>query len=221
MATLIANYFHCQLMTPETRASLIMRLGDPADELAWSEFLEIYEPLLHRLAIRWGLQEADASEVAQETLIAVSKSIERFEPRNPGSFRSWLAKIARNKWVDLLNRKSKHAHATGDSNVQSWLGQQAEEETHESIWDWSEKQEIFAWAANHVQTQVSETTWQAFYKTAILQQQVKTVAKDLNMREGMVYVARSRVMSRLRKTVQTWCVGQSKDELQATREVES
>ena len=47
---------------PETRESLIVRLGDHTDEVAWAEFLEIYEPLLGQLASRWGLQQADADE---------------------------------------------------------------------------------------------------------------------------------------------------------------
>ncbi len=46
------------MLNPETRASLILRLGDPEDHVAWAEFMQIYEPLLLRLATRWGLQHA-------------------------------------------------------------------------------------------------------------------------------------------------------------------
>ena len=65
-------------LDPETRASLILRLGNPADDLAWMEFLQIYEPMLLRLASRWGLQENDAVEVVQETLVAVAGSVSDF-----------------------------------------------------------------------------------------------------------------------------------------------
>lgn len=52
--------------TPSTRASLLVRLRDPRDERAWAEFLDIYTPLVHRLARQGGLQEADAADLAQE-----------------------------------------------------------------------------------------------------------------------------------------------------------
>ena len=60
------------MVSPDTRASLILRLGDPADDAAWAEFVQIYQPMLFQLASRWGLQDADAREVVQETLLAVA-----------------------------------------------------------------------------------------------------------------------------------------------------
>ena len=57
--------------TPETRPSLLLRLRNPQDEQAWREFLELYEPLIERLARRRGLQHADARELVQEVLVAV------------------------------------------------------------------------------------------------------------------------------------------------------
>lgn len=157
-----------------------------------------------RLAKKWGLQEADAVEIVQETLLAISKSVGSFQHQESGSFRRWLATIARNKWVDHLKRHDKFSRGTGDSNVQRWLDQQAIDEGPESIWDWNKKREIFAWAAKTVKTQVSEQTWMAFYRTAIRDESIQLVAADLNIHEGQVYVARSRVMSRLKKIVDRW-----------------
>lgn len=192
-------------MTPETRASLIFRLGDPADNQAWAEFLQIYEPMLLRLASRWGLQEADAREVVQETLLAVAAAIGDFSPaEHRGAFRGWLSAITRNKLADHLTRRSKQPHGSGDSSVQRWLNEQASPNAHDSIWDWQQKQQVFAWAADHVRGQVSESTWLAFRRTAIDGESVDDVAADLGMRVGMVYVARSRVMARLRKAASQW-----------------
>ena len=53
---------------PDTRASLIVRLKDRADEEAWCEFVEVYRPLIYRLACRKGLQHADAEDLAQQVL---------------------------------------------------------------------------------------------------------------------------------------------------------
>ncbi|TWT66566.1 RNA polymerase sigma factor [Allorhodopirellula solitaria] len=192
---------------PETRASLILRLGDPADDSAWSEFLQIYEPLLLRLATRWGLQQADALEVVQETLLAVAKAIPSFDrDQHAGAFRGWLAAITRNKLADHLSRARRRESASGDSDVRRWLDQVAGNTSDASVWDWNQKQQIYAWAAAKVQQQVSPSTWQAFHRTAVQGEPVAEVATDLQMREGMVYVARSRVMARLRKSVAQWQV---------------
>ncbi|NNE01077.1 MAG: sigma-70 family RNA polymerase sigma factor [Pirellulaceae bacterium] len=193
------------MLNPETRPSLILRLSYPGDDLAWAEFLQIYEPMLIRLASRWGLQEADAREVVQETLLGVAKSIDQFDStRGHGAFRGWLATITRNKLADHLSKRSRQEKGSGDSNVHRWLDQHASETASESVWDWNEKRQIFAWAADKVREQVNDDTWQAFYRTSVDGERASVVAKELNMREGMIYVARSRVMARIRKAVEVW-----------------
>ncbi len=200
------------MTNPETRASLILRLSDPADNLAWAEFLQVYQPMLIRLASRWGLQEADAREVVQETLLSVAKAIRQFESDGrKQSFRRWLSTITRNKLADHLARRSRQERGSGDSDVRRWLEQQSCETSSASVWDWNEKRQIFAWAAQKVRSQVQPETWEAFHRTTVLGESVKEVAGALQMREGMIYVARSRVMSRLRKAVQTWTVSPERE----------
>ena len=46
---------------PDTRPSLLVRLCDPKDDRAWTEFTAIYSPLIYRLACRKGFQDADAA----------------------------------------------------------------------------------------------------------------------------------------------------------------
>lgn len=190
---------------PKTSASLILRLGDPADDLAWTEFLQIYEPMLFRLASRWGLEPNDAAEVVQETLLAVAKAIPAYESKDhAGAFRGWLAAITRNKLADHLSARCRQPRGSGDTDVHRWLDQQACETSAASVWDWQQKRQIFAWAANRVKCQVNENTWEAFHRTSVMCEPVADVAESLGMRVGMVHVARSRVMSRLRKAVQSW-----------------
>ena len=65
--------------TPTTRASLLLRLCDSKDHEAWVEFVTLYEPVIYRLLRRHGLQDADARDVMQELLLAVSRSIDRWD----------------------------------------------------------------------------------------------------------------------------------------------
>src|SRR5271166_6248150 len=103
---------------PPTRPSLLVRLRDLGDDLAWSEFVEIYTPLIRELARRNGLQDADAADLAQEVFGAVARRIERFDPDpSRGSFRGWLSRIARNLILDSLAARRRRPQGTGDSNV--------------------------------------------------------------------------------------------------------
>ncbi|MEO8269198.1 MAG: sigma factor, partial [Aureliella sp.] len=64
---------------PQTRISLILRLAQADDVLAWHEFAELYTPVLFQLAKRKGLQNADAEDVTQDILCAVARAAQRFE----------------------------------------------------------------------------------------------------------------------------------------------
>ena len=74
--------------TLPTRPSLLIRMRDRRDSEAWSQFVEVYGPLLQRFLRSHGLQEADSADVTQEILQSVMTAIEKLEyDRNIGRFR--------------------------------------------------------------------------------------------------------------------------------------
>ena len=189
---------------PETRPSLLIRLRDSRNQQAWTEFLEIYEPLMIRLIRRRGLQAADVGEVVQDVFMAVASSIDRWEC-NParGSFRGWLATITRNLVVNFLIRQSRHPRGSGDTNFRRLLEEQAAPDGDVSaLFDLERKRQMFRWAAERVRDEFKTTTWQAFWMTAVDNQQVGEVARKLGMTAGSVYVSRSRVMKRMRDEIE-------------------
>jgi hypothetical protein len=64
---------------PTTRNSLLLRLCQPADEQAWQEFVEIYEPLVYRLARRRGFQHANQAESLAKQLADASDEKQKAE----------------------------------------------------------------------------------------------------------------------------------------------
>src|SRR5690242_19549275 len=98
---------------PTTRPSLLIRLRDPGDERAWFEFVEIYGPLVRRLARSRGFQHADGEDLVQEVFRVVTVAIDRgvYDPGR-GSFRGWLFRIARNLAVNALVQRSRHPRGT-------------------------------------------------------------------------------------------------------------
>lgn len=191
---------------PETRNSLILRLTDHGDADAWEQFVAVYEPLVYRLARAKGFQDADAREVVQEVLLAVSRAIHRWQPNAElGRFRDWLFRIARNLIVNFMTRRRHQSIAGGDRQITDLLDKEIDPSSDESaVFDLEYRREVFRWAAERVRQQVQEPTWQAFWWTSVELRSISDVASELNLSVGAVHIARSRVRNRLRAQVRNW-----------------
>ncbi len=199
---------------PKTRASLILRLRDRSDLSAWQEFAEIYQPLVFRLARSKGFQHSDAMDIAQEVLLRVAGAVERWEPDpNRGTFRGWLYRIARNLMIDFLERGKKHPLVAGSTGMIRLIEQQAAASAESQAFDTEFRRQVFAWAANRVRPHFQDSTWEAFWRTAVEEQSAADVAVALGIKIGTVYVARTRVMQRLRSEVQRVLKDEKLDEV--------
>ena len=191
--------------SPDTRASLILRLPDAADARAWDDFVQIYAPLVYRLARRHGLQPADADDLVQDVLSAVARSVEAWLARTDrGQFRAWLLRIAKNLAINKLVRHRHKPIGAGSSDMAHLLSQHPANGDAASQFDLEYRRELFRWAAERVREQVTEPTWQAFWLTTIEDKPIADVASRLKQSIGSVYIARSRVMARLRELVRCY-----------------
>jgi RNA polymerase sigma-70 factor (ECF subfamily) len=191
-------------MEPTTRRSLVLRLRDPRDQAAWAEFVEIYEPLVYRLARHKGLQDADAQDLCQEVFRAVAAAIQRWDPDPAkGKFRAWLFRIARNLLVNFLVSQRRQTRGSGNTSVQELLEAHPASDTQaEAEFRAEFQRRAFRWAAEQVKNEFSDSTWQAFWRTGVENRPVATVAEELGLSPGAVYIARSRVLARLRDRVE-------------------
>ena len=186
-----------------TRPSLLVRIRDPGDREAWGQFVELYAPLIYGLARRSGMQDADAADLTQEVLRAVAGAAGRFgyDPRR-GTFRSWLYTVARNEIRDHHARLARHPAGRGDSEHRRLLeGLPAPSEDEEARWRGEYERRLLRWAAERVRDQFEPTTWDAFHLTAFEGRPPREVAGALGMSVGAVYIARSRVLARLRALI--------------------
>src|SRR5205085_9573696 len=131
-------------MEPTTRRSLVLRLRNLDDQAAWAEFVDLYEPLVYRLARRKGLQDSDAHDLCQDVFRAVASAIERWDPDPAkGKFRSWLFRIARNLVVNFLSRQGRLVRGSGRTSVQELLEAQPAAEAEFAA---EFRQRAFRWA---------------------------------------------------------------------------
>src|SRR4051812_6255523 len=105
--------------TPETQPSLLVRIRDAQDRDAWRLFVDLYGPVIYRYGRKRGMQDADAADLTQTVLQAVSGAIHRLEydPAR-GNFRGWLFAIVRNHLNKLWDRQRRAPQASGDSAAQ-------------------------------------------------------------------------------------------------------
>lgn len=182
-----------------TRVSLLLRLRDAQDSDAWSQFTEIYGPLVFNFGRRAGMQEADAADLVQDVMGQVARSIAKFEyDPQIGKFRSWLYKIAKRAAGRVWKKRQKQPQASGDTAIAQTLDQLEDESVNgEKFWEKEYHSQLLAWAAEQIRDQFQPHTWQAFWRTAVEGQTPQAVADQLAVKVGSIYVAKNRVMKRL------------------------
>ena len=186
--------------SPETRDSLLIRISDPTDREAWEEFACVYRPVLYRLARIQSLQDADAQDLTQRVLIAVSEKIGDWQ-RQPGTlFRHWLFRVAKNAAINHLTRLPKD-RGSGDSRLQQLPLQSREGNAFEQSYELEYQRQVYRVAADRVRARADATTWLAFSLTMIDGLSIEEAALQLEIGQGNVYASRSRIVRRLRNEV--------------------
>ena len=190
--------------SPATRASLLVRLRDGSDADAWREFVRLYAPVIYGFARKRGLQDADAADLMQDVLRSVSGAMGRldYDPVR-GTFRGWLFTVTRNKVFNFLDSRNRRVQGSGDSRTQQRLEQHAEADGKLSAdWEADYQRAMAAQAMETVKGEFQPATWQAFILTAVEGRAPAEVAARVGLSVGAVYVAKSRVIARLRQEIE-------------------
>ncbi len=200
-----------------TRPSLLARLKDWSQQTAWREFDHDYAPLLRNVASKAGLTDAEADEVAQETLIAVAKKIGEFKHAgNRGSFRAWLYQQARWRIADQFRARARanpHREACPlNPSLSPGGGEGAEHEAggapapdvdpaFERLWETEWEEHVRQSGLARVKRQVSARQFQLFALHVLQGLTVRGAAKAAGTTMAAVYMAKSRVGRLVRREI--------------------
>ena len=180
---------------PQTRLSLVVRLRDPADSAAWHTFVDVYAPAVFAFARRGGLQAADAADLTQDVCRNVANAMRSSQyDADRGRFHGWLFAIVRNQ-LKMFRRAQSRRPRGAD------LPNEVPDDSAAENWDLECRRHLFAWACDNVKPAVKPNTWTAFWRTAVDGASAETVAKETGMTPAAVYLAKSRVLARLREAV--------------------
>jgi RNA polymerase sigma-70 factor (ECF subfamily) len=177
-----------------TSPTLLERLRQSADEAAWRQLAQLYTPLLFYWARRCGESEQDAADLVQDVFVTLLQTLPTFRSDKSGQFRGWLRTVILNK---LRDRKRREATA---NKALAQHGQAPDlPDVAEAYWETEYRQDLARRALQLMQAEFAPATWKSCWETVVEGRSIDAVARELGMSENAVYIARCRVLRRLRE----------------------
>jgi len=190
--------------SPLTRARLLVQLRTGSNHIAWQEFVKLYGPVIYGFARKRGLQDADAADLMQDVMRSVSAAIGRLDyDRQQGTFRGWLFTITRNKIFNFISARRIRPQGSGDSATNQLLNSHPDEEDGSTAWEMEYQRRLASLAMEQIKSEFQDNTWRAFWLTSVEGASAAEVSKQLGLSTGAIYVAKSRVLARLKEAVET------------------
>ncbi len=174
-----------------TSSKLLDAIRNREDADAWAHFVALYSPLLRNWGRRLGLQPGDADDLVQEVFASLVQHMPRFQYDRQGSFRGWLRTVALNKWRDRQRLASARPLAH--------LSDVVDPVDPEALWDAEHNKHQVGQALGAVRGEFTPTTWRACWELVVHERPAAEVARDLGITENAVYIAKCRVLQRLRQ----------------------
>jgi RNA polymerase sigma-70 factor (ECF subfamily) len=175
-----------------TSPSLLERLRQPSDRSAWARFVRLYTPLLCHWGRRVGLPPEDVDDLVQDVFAVLLQKLPDFRYRAGQRFRGWLWTVTVNK---ARERRRRAAPAGDDRGLSGVADPDPIEEFDEAEY----RQFLVAQVARLIQAEFQPSTWKAFWEYVVADRPAAEVARDLAITENAVYIAKSRVLRRLRQ----------------------
>ena len=187
----------------ETSGSLLERLRREPDDASWRRLVDLYTPLLRGWLRRELVPPEDADDLVQEVLAVLGRERPQFHyDRRRGSFRGWLRTITVNRLRAYWRARQTRPLATGDSDLARKLNEL--EDPHSALsqrWDRAHDRHVARRLLKLIEPEFEATTWQAFRRVALDGAEPAAVAAELGISLNAVYLAKYRVLRRLREEI--------------------
>jgi RNA polymerase sigma-70 factor (ECF subfamily) len=183
-----------------TSASLLARVRD-ADSDAWNRLVELYTPLIRRWLARVGVRPGDGEDLVQDVLAVVVRRFPEFQHnQRTGAFRAWLRAIAVNCARDFWKSNRLRPAAQGGTDFVGYLAQ-LEDSSHPlaEAWDREHDVHVTRHLLELLRPEFESKTWDMFRRFVLDGVPAAEVAAELGVTPNAVFIAKSRVLSRLRQ----------------------
>ncbi|MEW6160034.1 MAG: sigma-70 family RNA polymerase sigma factor [Verrucomicrobiota bacterium] len=189
-----------------TRQTLLSRLRNWGDEESWRDFFNTYWRLIYGSALRSGLNDAEAQDVVQETILCVARKIKtfRYDPGR-GSFKGWLLKITHWRILDQLRRRHKLQTIEPLPENPDFAELENIPDPNadlEGYWNTEWEKVLLEAALERVKLRVKPEHFQIFDLYALKNWPVSKVAETLGVKEDLVYLVKHRISETLKQELQ-------------------
>ena len=186
-------------MNATTQATLIERLRDGDAVMAWEEFFQRYWRLIYAAARTRGCREHTAEEIVQDVMLTVfqQRDVFRYDPKR-GRFRDWLRTVVRNAVAEHRRAPSQRVRGRG-GDPEDRAAEPADDRAPDQAWEAAFEESLLAALLDCVRREVAPETYQAFELTTLDELSGRQVAKLTGLSRNAVYLARKRVLKRLRE----------------------
>jgi len=162
------------------------------DPTAWEKLVKLYAPLVFSWCEREGLTRSESEDVSQDVFVSISKDLKKFNPKLRGSFRGWVRTITRRRVIDFFRMHGKERAQVAEPDA-------VPAPSNNSNPPNAELSVLYQSAVDLIRSNFSERDYQAFHRVVAREQKPADVARELGMSLNSVYLARSRVLSRLKR----------------------
>jgi RNA polymerase sigma-70 factor (ECF subfamily) len=178
-----------------TPPSLLERLRDPSERTAWDRFVDLYAPMLFAWARRLDLDGHSAADFVQDVFTALVEKMPQFVYDTQGSFRSYLRATLQNRWRNFLARRKteRTVHHPSLESIPESRDQVPELDEAEY------RQHLVSRALAIMKAEFEPKTWKACWEFVVTGRSAEEVARELEISVNSVYLAKSRVLRRLRE----------------------
>ena len=185
----------------ETSATLLQRLNDRTDSVAWQRLVDLYTPLINGWLRRQGVSAEDAEDLSQDVLGIVVREVSRFRHNGrAGAFRTWLRTITINCLRQSWRSRRVRAQTTSSPDLDSALDQLEDPASDLSRrWDQEHDEFVLQRLLDLIEPDFRPATWRAFRRQVIDGASAETVAAELGLTVNAILIAKSRVLSHLRQ----------------------
>ena len=183
-----------------TTSTVLQRLANFSDDEAWRSFSERFWAPIEKFARRQGLAQSDAEDVAQESLLAFAQAYREGQyDRTQGRLSKWLFGIAWRR-IDHVRRKRYRAvteRPVAEDASQFWA-EVPDDNAASQAWDEVWERALFEQALRRLREEVQPSTFRVFEVLVLEKRSVEEAVAEIGLTRNAVYVAKHRVLSRLR-----------------------
>ena len=183
-----------------TTTKALEELKESNDATAWRQFQEYFYPVVVNFARAGGLSIVDAEDAAQQTMLTFVQAFRagKYE-REKGHLSGWLYGLAKRVILNYHKHRPRERLVADNTTGTSFLNKIEDEESIKQSWDRGWRQMVLERSLQQVRRETDKKVFEAFELYALMEKDAEEVAEQLGISTNAVYIAKSRILTRLRQ----------------------